>query len=342
MKKPLIPAVSFVKAMCAMSVVVTHFFVRMTNMDTTAILSFRNGQWGDSSVQTFLIVSGFLLHYHYAEGLELKTYAVKRWRGLFPMFYIAYLYFMYGKVLDSRSFFYYGSPWAYILTLLGMDGYVMARLPAYYIIGEWFMGAIIIMYVLYPLLRKSFQRSPLLSFGAVLALYLVFYDKPITNEQGLWTVSSCLVSFAFGMLACHYRDAFTGKWGVLAGAAVCVLLQVVPMPAGSQNLTEHLMGAALFLLLMALGNVVMRLKPAAALFRTLGNLSYPIFLLHNQIIPRIVGSWKPGTPWKGWVLFFVTFTITAMAAKALEVVTRAVLNKTDALLAARKKARQGA
>lgn len=342
MKKPPIPAISFVKALCAMCVVISHFFIRMTNMDTGSILYFLNGHWGNSVVQTFLVVSGFLLHYHYSDDLKLKTYAVKRWRGLFPMFYIAYLYFMYGKVLDSRSFFYYGNPWAYILTLLGMDGYVMARLPAYYIIGEWFLGAIIIMYILYPLLRKGFNRNPLLAFGAVLALYLVFYDKPITNAHGLWTVSSCLVSFTFGMLACRYRSVITGKWGVLTALGVFAALQVVTMPAGSQNLTEHFMGAALFILLMAIGQAVMNFRPAAALFRTLGNLSYPIYLVHNQIIPRVTGSWLPGTPWKGWALFAMTFTIVCLAAKALDVVTRAVLNKTDALLAARKRARQGA
>lgn len=336
MKKPLIPAVSFIKALCAMGVVCSHFFTRMVNMDTRNILSFLNGHWGNAVVQTFLVVSGFLLHYHYSDHLELKTYAVKRWRGIFPMFYIAYLYFMFGKVCDNRSIFYYRNPWAYLFTLLGIDGYVMDRLPTYYLVGEWFLGPILIMYILYPLLRKAFAKRAPLSFAAVAMVYVLFYDKPITSTVGIWTLSSCLVSFAFGMLCCRYREVLLGKLGIAAAAVVFITLLTVPMPYGWQNFSEHLMGAALFIGMFAIGSAVMTWRLPEALFRELGMLSYPIFLVHNQIIPRIAGSWLPGNPLKGWALFFMDFAITCCAAKALDVVTRAVLHRTDAWIAAWK------
>lgn len=60
--------------------VCSHFFVHMTNMDTGSILYFANGYWGGTWVQTFLIVSGFLLHYHYSDSLDLKQYAIRRWK----------------------------------------------------------------------------------------------------------------------------------------------------------------------------------------------------------------------------------------------------------------------
>lgn len=41
-----------------------------------------------------------------------------------------------------------------LLSLLGMDGYFQYRGPNYYLIGEWFFGAIVFLYILYPLFAK--------------------------------------------------------------------------------------------------------------------------------------------------------------------------------------------
>lgn len=340
MRKPNIPAITFVKAISCLGVVCAHFFPHMTNMDTNQILYYANGYWGGGWVQCFLIASGFLLHYHYSDHLDLKTYAIKRWRGIFPMFYIAYLFFMYGKVCDSRTIFYYHFPWAYILTLLGMDGYTMQRLPSYYIIGEWFLGVIIILYILYPILRKAFLRNSYAAFAATAAIYLIFYDQPITSAIGLWTVSSCMVSFAMGMLISMHLKAFTNKWAVLASILVIVVLQKERFPV-SLNLSMHLVGIAFFILMFVLGKVVMNFRPTGWFFNLLGNLSYPVFLVHNQIIPRVAGAWNPGNPIKGWFLFAVVCVLSLAAGKALEVVTRAVVAWFDekiAWLKARKQA----
>lgn len=335
MKKPKIPAITFVKGVSAMGVVCCHFFTPLTNIDIYHryhVLNYANGYWGGVWVQVFLMVSGFLLHYHYSDSLDLKRYAVKRWRGIYPMFYIAYLFFMYGKICDWRSVFYYGHPWSYLLTVLGMDGYLMGRLPAYYIIGEWFLGVIIILYILYPLLRLAFRKNDLLAFLGTLVLYILFLDKPITNDNGLWTVSSCMVSFALGMLACCHRKVFFSKWTVGAAAVLCLVLwrQEFPFPS---NLGIHLMGTGMFIVLFALGEKLMAIRPAGWFFGLLGDLSYPVFLVHNQIIPRIVGSWNPGNPLKCWLLFALVCLLSLTAGKALEVVTRAVMAWFDDKLA---------
>lgn len=341
MKKPRIPAITFVKGISAMGVVCSHFFTQMTNMDTSRIMLFENGYWGGAWVQCFLIASGFLLHYHYSDHLELKTYAVRRWRSIFPMFYIAYLFFMYGKVCDARTVFYYYYPWAYILTLLGMDGYLMGRLPSYYIVGEWFLGVIIILYILYPLLRKAFLKNSIATFAATVALYLIFHEKTITSDVGLWSVSSCMVSFALGMLISRYQKQLTGKWSVLVSAVLLWLLVNVHLCVG-QNIGCHLAGAVIFILAFAIGERLMRLRVTSWFFQMLGDLSYPVFLVHNQIIPRIAGSWRPGNPIKCWFLFFVVCALSLAAGKALEVVTRSVVAWCDTKLAMLKQRKQAA
>lgn len=323
-----------------MGVVCAHFFPHMTNMDITRIVYYGNGYWGGAWVQCFLIASGFLLHYHYSDHLELKTYAIKRWRSIFPMFYIAYLFFMYGKVCDSRTIFYYYFPWAYILTFLGMDGYTMGRLPSYYIVGEWFLGVIIILYILYPLLRKAFLKNSFAAFAATAVLYGVFYNKPITNATSLWTVSSCMVSFALGMLISDHRKLLINKWSVLTSLVVIALLYHEEIPL-THNLSMHLVGTGLFILMFVLGEKAMAFHPTGWFFKMLGDLSYPVFLVHNQIIPRVAGAWNPGNPLKGWFLFAVVCVLSLAAGKALQVVTRAVMAWFDekiAWLKARKQA----
>lgn len=333
MKKAPIPSVYFIKALCALGITIFHFSIQLVNVDATPFIYHANSGWGSALVTTFFIVSGFLLHYHYGgDKLELRRYYVKRWRGLYPMFYIAYFYFWMGKICDNRGPFFNGQPLAYFWTVLGLDGYIDVRTTTYYIIGEWFVGAIAIMYLLYPLLYRGYRKTALGSFAAVAAVYVIFYDKCITNVYGFWTVSSCLVSFAFGMLCCEYRKHLTKLPVLLVSLVGFVITVTVPLPLGA-NLCDHMAGAFLYLLLNAAGEVLMRRKWIHSLFRELGNLSYPIFLIHHQVIMRVTGSWQPGTPWKVAVIFLFALMQILLGAKALSVLTNAVMRWADQQLA---------
>lgn len=333
MKKPAIPSIYFIKALCALGIIVYHFAMQMTNVDVAFAKNFANGNWGSCFVTTFFVVSGFILHYHYGDNLELRKFYIKRWRGLFPMFYLAYLFYMVQKFFDNRSLFYKGHPLTYLLTLIGMDGYTMNRINNYYILGEWFLGAIILMYLLYPLVLHFFKKNSIASFAVIAALYGLFYEQPITNANPFWTISSCLVSFCFGMLFSEYRSLFTSRGSVLVCGAGFLVLTFVPLPAVLENLCTHLEGIFLFILLTVIGERIMKKPPVNRVFRELGILSYPIFLVHNQVIIKISLVFQPQTLWKAAVLLALAIGLILPWAKVLSIVTDAVMKKADALLA---------
>lgn len=72
-----------------------------------------------------------------------------------------------------------------IFSLFGMDGYASAfGVGTFYVLGEWFLGFIILFYIVFPLLRVGVNKMPITTVCVVLALYaatvvfFTFYQIP--------------------------------------------------------------------------------------------------------------------------------------------------------------------
>ena len=77
--------------------------------------------------------------------------------------------FFLRKVFQVHKVFY-GPPWPRILlSLFGVDGYFSYKIPNYYQVGEWFLGAIVMLHAVYPLLSFAVNKNkfamPLLLLG---------------------------------------------------------------------------------------------------------------------------------------------------------------------------------
>ena len=335
MRKPQIPALSFIKAVCCLGIVAYHFANQMTNVRLSFFLETANCSWGDLLVTVFFVVSGALLYYHNSEKLDLAVYFKKRWLGIFPMFYVAYFYFFIQTVLNIRTPFYKGKPWAYIFTLIGMDGYLSQVTTTYYLLGEWFLGAIIILYILFPLLRELFQRNSTVTALSVLALYLFFADRPITNPNAFWSISSCLLSFTMGLLFIKYRKKLMTPMVFLVSLAGCIFFLFVKLPI-TANLAAHLSGIFFFVCLVHVGEWVMKPRLLAGFFAELGRLSYPIFLVHHRLLCRFAEAWQPGSPVKAMAILAFSGIVILCMAQALSIVTDAVVRFVGAQMKNRK------
>ena len=325
MNKEQIKAIDFIKGICALGVLLFHFEVHYGARELRFISDYFNG---GMLVTVFFMVSGALLWYHYSGGLDLKTYAVRRWKGIYPMYYIAYLPCWALNVLRHGSVLYAGSAFAYLYTLLGIDGYLALRTDTYHIVGEWFLGAIIVMYLLFPVLRWLLRKSLWATVLGALALYLVFYDRTITSGIGFWTISSCLISFCLGPLFMEYRKQIISLPGVLAAAAGYVLICVVKVPL-PDNAKLHLWGVCVFILLFALGERIMARPRLSRLFTELSRLSYPVFLSHHVILLAVLALWQPEPLWQILVLAAGTVGVVLLVSKALAVVTKFVVMRFE-------------
>ena len=321
MRKEQIKSIDFIKGMCALGVVMFHFEDHYTARHLSFFSNYFNG---GALVTVFFMVSGALLWHHYAQRLNLKEYAIKRWKGIYPMYYLAFLPCWLLKVWQEGSFLYGGSAFAYLYTLLGMDGYLVYNTNTYHIVGEWFLGAIILMYLLFPLIRWAFLKNKWVTVVGALMLYLVFYGKTITNASPFWTVSSCLISFCMGILFMEYKSKIISLPGLLLAAMGYVLLNVVKIPLHA-NAAYHLSGICLFILLYALGEKTIVQPPLEKIFRALSRLSYPIFLVHHVILRVILLFWQPEPLWQIGLLALLTIGVVLLASIVLALITKFVV-----------------
>ena len=70
-------------------------------------------------------------------------------------------------------------PYSFLFTLFGMDSYVDSfGIPSCSLgIGEWFLGCLIMMYVLFPLLRILIIKRPYMTFAIATLYYALMIDK---------------------------------------------------------------------------------------------------------------------------------------------------------------------
>ena len=89
--------------------------------------------------------------YNYQDKLEIKNYIKKRFLGIYPMFWIAYTLIFIYLFYQTKSNVWGLPAYKMIITLFAMDGYLSPYISTFYLIGEWFLGCIVLIYTVFPL-----------------------------------------------------------------------------------------------------------------------------------------------------------------------------------------------
>ena len=186
--------------------------------DHIYLMMHANGTWGALFVSLFFMLSGAALYYNWSSRMTafrgkggVLDFYFKRWLAIFPMFYIAWFIFYLVNAFSFGRLWNWGGPYRkLILTFFGVDGYFMYREMNYYTVGEWFLGAIIILYILYPLLQLGMNKAPLISTFIIVFLFGLNVARrqiPFFAPYNEWVIISdniniitCLMSFWTGML----------------------------------------------------------------------------------------------------------------------------------------------
>lgn len=266
---------NFIRAVCALGIIIYHFSCHLP-VNLYRPLFFRtNFSWGACFVTVFFILSGLLIYRNNKSISSLKTFYLKRIKSIFPAFYIAFFCFFALNVVKHGEFFYNGNPKSLILSFIGMDGYFLYKVQNYYILGEWFLGAIILLYLIYPFLLKVFNRFPILTFLVttglfVFAIYYTGFEIPI-----YYNLFTCLFGFAFGMIMERY-ELYKKAWLLVPCVALSIILMFIKVPL-MEIVSSRLMGICLTFILYYIGKLVMNFKYSRAVFNEISSISYPIF-----------------------------------------------------------------
>ncbi|MBE6828509.1 MAG: acyltransferase [Ruminococcaceae bacterium] len=330
-RKKKLSDIEFIRTVCALGIVVYHLSCHVEG-SFKLFFSYANGQWGDAVVMLFFMMSGSMIYLNNKEVPSLKTFYYKRWKSIFPAFYIGFLAFFMWDVLKYRHFLFREdvNPLSLVLTLFGIDGYFLYAVPSYYILGEWFLGALIMLYALYPALANGVRKRPYITAGIVTALYAWILVYNVFDIKLLRNFFSCLISFYLGILVMKYRDTIK-KFPVFIGAAaVMLILAFVKFPVNDnisvKNLIEHVMGLSMYITFIWVGEFITRAKPLKILFEKLGALSYPVFLVQHQIIVRVLAVYSPLGAKDYMLTLAVILAITLASAFLLKLVTDFTVN----------------
>lgn len=203
--KKRIYALDFIRAICALGIVVYHFSCSLTGDLCRPLYMFSCGNWGYSIVTAFFIVSGASIYFSnpcLQNKADIIVFYKKRIKSIFPLFYIVFIPLYIFKAIVHHNLFYKGNPCGLLLSFLGVDGYFNYKFITYYQVGEWFLGAIILIYLLYPIILFLVKRNAFLTLLGCIVLYIfVVYDNNNYFEiEQFRNLFSCLVSFVLGII----------------------------------------------------------------------------------------------------------------------------------------------
>lgn len=300
-----------------------------------------NYDFGNIAVTIFIALSGGLLYKKYKSVScgDLKAFYVKRVKAIYPPFWILSLYIpltMLRHLLTDGNVFFMGNPTKLLLTVIGFDGYVkMYGVETYAFCGDWFVGAIVLLYLLYPLLAAAYRRHPAILLLAATAAYAMQFLIPESYGLVLSVLPFTLaLKFCLGFAIIENLDRFKDKRVILAAVIVFAVLSLVNIP-GSLNTDFFGMVAAfaLFVALFGIAPQLLKSPKASTVINKVAVLSYCVFLVqHVGIIWTQAAFVKifeklhwDFSAWKVAALLVFTLAIISVAAWILKLVSDRVV-----------------
>lgn len=314
--------VDFIRAFCAVGIICFHYYCH--NACEFKIFYLQPyGGWGDIFVAMFFAISGGMLYYNYEKIDSLKIFYLKRWKTIFPAFYIAFFFVWLDKLYHTGDFFYGGDIRKILLSVLGMDGYFAYREPNYYLIGEWFLGAIIMLYILYPLLLFIIKRFEFI-FLIILFALLVWEDKSSIFMVSSWcNMISCMFSFYVGMICFKHIKYMENKWVFIGSILLTVIMYCKLLPLNG-IIAEHILAVPIMILSYNIGKFLTKNKFIKWLICALSSVSYEMFLLQHVIVLKVL-QFRNLISIKGSLFYlFVTILLVIVYSEVLHLVVNKV------------------
>lgn len=323
MKKRKLDEIIFTRACSCIGIAIYHYFCHSKG-NFKFLYNTANASFGFIFVTVFFNISGATLYYNYPLIKSIKTFYFKRWKSIFPSFYFCYLYFFISISLRFRRLLFGRKIKRLFITLLGLDGYLSYRIRTCYLIGEWFLGAIIIIYVIYPIFSLIVTKNYFISAIIICILNIFIYYGNffiIINDKNIIT---CLTSFYFGVTAIKFKKIFlVNNISLAISFFLFIFLRIIKIK--SLEIVFQMQGFTAFIILTRIGKIVMTNK-CARIFICISNLSYNIYLIHHMIIIDILSINNP-LEWYSNLLFLsITLLLIIICSKIVSILVNSILN----------------
>ncbi len=276
---------------------------------------------GDIGVSMFFMLSGARLMYSWK---GIRRFYINRFKNIYPMYWIAFsvatmVDFLHYKVMPSDSLV------KLLLSIAGMDGYLMQLgvvSTMFYRLGDWFLGCILFLYCVFPLLRLGVEKCPV---GTVVAALIVYIVGIRYMKETVFFLR--IPEMLFGMFYVKYHaDNYAGRLTIVS---LALLIVAYVFRGFVVNLTVCIaLSMTIFNFLTFLSRWVRNKK----LMHYLGKASmliYPVFLTHHWIIVRIVEGFNLQMLSRRdiYMLFITYIVITLMLSSLLQKLGSRIVSK---------------
>ena len=163
------PGLDVVRLAALLPVLCYHYCIEAARLGfavPTALIGRGMADWVEIGLAWFFLLSGAALCLQWQGRFSARRYFVGRVAATYPAFWLGFAALVvYGEVLHGNNA---DIPrWRVVFSVLGLDGYLAPVTVTFYNIGEWFLGVILILYLVFPLLAPLCAKWPLPTLAAL-------------------------------------------------------------------------------------------------------------------------------------------------------------------------------
>jgi len=306
----------FIRYFLAFSVIIVHFCV-LTGIDQFWFMS------GMERVRSFFILSGFLVFYSYIKRPNVKEYAGKRFRRIYPAYFFVIIVCVVAGIfatsLPISEYLLSKQTYQYLLANLGFMNFLQPNLPGvfenniYPVVNGalWTLKVEVMFYISVPfvyfLLKRYNKLAVMLGLLILSALYYEFCNV-LYERSG---------NFLFLQL----RKQFGGQFiYFFSGGLILLYFNLF------QKYVKYIFPLAIVIYIFREDFIVFHyLEPLALasiligfaynfkylnFLRKYDNISYGIYLFHFPVIQVVINYGLPGK--NIYLAFFVVLIVTVL------------------------------
>lgn len=284
-KRPRLFYLDLVRTLALICILIIHFNATVTGYFTLPHKLFTSTlpggiYLGDFGSSLFFIVSGAALAYTAKEPFSATAFYKRRAHAVYPMFWLAWCICFSIRFVTQPGYYAAAKTPTLILSVLGLDNFAVAAgwvHTDFACVGEWFLGSILFLYLLFPLLQRALRKAPVLTWVVTLLVCIPLHMQGWDN--GLVAVH--IPEFLFGMTFLTLKDQ------IKAILAPVLVLGLINLPV-DEKLLCSMFSALIFIGLAAVAAPLLDKPLPRAVCAKAAMLSYAVFLTHHVIIQRLV------------------------------------------------------
>ncbi|HFI5286658.1 TPA: acyltransferase family protein [Citrobacter freundii] len=337
-----IVAFDIIRAISVIMIISFHFMSTVVN---------HGGNWDDFNifspmgsigVSFFIMISGAGLYVSSQRWNGVIQFYKKRILSIYPPYIFSYFFIACLMFMLAGEIYFGNNVFLWVLTITGFDGYMLWHAPNYYMIGEWFLGFIVIIYAIYPIIRIAINKNIYYSLLISVFIACITYANnkeissylPIFNATPEWNPLIRIPEFIFGaMVAKHIIEGSNLFKKIIP---ICLIYSFIAVYKFDNLNSGVLSIPSLCAIFYVLTFTMLHIKFNDGILSIINFFSvnsFVAFLIHHKIIYLSVLFVKPipasytATYLYLYAIILIVFSISYFLSKPINSITKIFINK---------------